>query len=116
MKSHVTIGADILKDGDTDLMKLAYEIVLTHHEKWDGSGYPNALSGIHIPQSGRIVAVADVFDALTSSRPYKKAWPIDEAVKLIQDGAGSHFDPEVVIHFMKCLPEILAVCEKYVDM
>lgn len=115
MKSHVTIGADILDDGDSDLMKLAREVALTHHEKWNGTGYPNALSGVDIPQSGRIVAVADVFDALTSIRPYKKAWAVEDAVKWIQESAGTHFDPNVVTHFMKCLPEILAVREKYID-
>lgn len=116
MKSHVTIGADILRDGDSDLMQLACEIALTHHEKWDGTGYPNALSGSQIPQSGRIVAVADVFDALTSSRPYKKAWLVEDAIKSIQESAGTHFDPDVVTHFMKCLPEILATRDKYMDI
>jgi putative two-component system response regulator len=113
MKAHTTIGAHILEDGDSDLLTLAREIALSHHEKWDGSGYPNGLAGTAIPQSGRIVAVADVFDALTSARPYKKAWAVDDAVAFIQENAGQHFDPEVTMHFLKCLPEILTVRESY---
>ncbi|MFW9594311.1 MAG: HD domain-containing phosphohydrolase [Macromonas sp.] len=109
MKRHAQMGADILSDGDSDLMQLARNIALTHHEKWDGSGYPNGLAGTDIPQAGRIVAVADVFDALTSSRPYKKAWPVEDAVRFMQEQAGCHFDPEIVSHFMVLLPEIVAI-------
>lgn len=112
MKAHATIGGDILADDDSDLLTLARTIALSHHEKWDGSGYPAGLAGEAIPQAGRIVAVADVFDALTSSRPYKRAWPVEEAVAHIQDGAGSHFDPAVVAAFMDCLPEILAIRDR----
>lgn len=111
MKTHTIIGAHILEDGDSDLLRMAREIALSHHEKWDGSGYPHGLAHGAIPQSGRIVAVADVFDALTSSRPYKKAWSVDDAIAFIQSNDGQHFDPEVVAHFMKCLPEIIAVRE-----
>ncbi|MDI1360856.1 HD domain-containing phosphohydrolase [Methylotenera sp.] len=116
MKTHVNIGAEILKDGNSDLLILASEIALSHHEKWDGSGYPNGLAGASIPQSGRIVAVADVFDALTSPRPYKKAWSIDASVNYIKENAGVHFDPEVVEHFKKCLPEILKIRDKYLEV
>ena len=116
MKTHTTIGAHILEDGDSDLLHLAREIALSHHEKWDGSGYPHGLAEEAIPQSGRIVAVADVFDALTSSRPYKKAWAVDDAVAFIQDNAGQHFDPEVAMHFLKCLPEILAIHDHYIEL
>ncbi|MBY0454392.1 MAG: HD domain-containing protein [Burkholderiaceae bacterium] len=107
MQRHPLIGAEILEDGDSDLLHMARLIALSHHEKWDGSGYPYGLAGPQIPQASRIVAVADVFDALTSTRPYKKAWPIEDAVALLQDQSGSHFDPEVVEHFMRLLPEIL---------
>jgi putative two-component system response regulator len=115
MKTHTTIGAHILEDGDSDLLCLAREIALSHHEKWDGSGYPQGLAKEAIPQSGRIVAVADVFDALTSTRPYKKAWAVDDAVAFIKENAGHHFDPEVTMHFLKCLPEIITVRENYTE-
>lgn len=109
MKRHAQMGADILSDGDSVLMQLARDIALTHHEKWDGSGYPNGLAGTDIPQAGRIVAAADVFDALTSSRPYKKAWPVEDAVRLLQEQSGRHFDPEIISHFLALLPEIVAI-------
>ena len=115
MKTHASIGFDILNDGNSDLLQLASEIALSHHEKWNGTGYPNELSGDQIPQSGRIVAVADVFDALTSPRPYKKAWSIEDAVTYISDGAGSHFDPEVVEQFKKCLPGLLRIQKQYIE-
>jgi putative two-component system response regulator len=113
MKTHVCIGADILDDDDSALLRLARVIALSHHEKWDGSGYPGALAGAAIAQAGRIVAVADVFDALTSVRPYKRAWPVVDAIAFIKEQAGRHFDPEVVRHFELCLPEILAIRERY---
>jgi putative two-component system response regulator len=115
MKTHSTIGADILDEGDSDLLRLASIIALSHHERWDGSGYPHGRAGEAIPQAGRIVAVADVFDALTSSRPYKKAWLVEEAVAFIHDNTGTHFDPEVVAHFHQCQPEILAIRGRYME-
>jgi putative two-component system response regulator len=115
MKTHARVGADILDYGNSDLLLLAREIALNHHEKWDGTGYPNGLVGEAIPQSGRIVAVADVFDALTSPRPYKKAWPVEEAVTFIKDNAGTHFDPEVADKFQKCLPEFVAIRDRYLE-
>lgn len=115
MKTHASIGADILDDDNSDLLRLAREIALNHHEKWDGSGYPNGLSQANIPQSARIVAVADVFDALTSSRPYKKAWTVEDAVAFILDNGGMHFDPEVAAHFENCLPAVLAIRENYME-
>lgn len=115
MKSHVRIGADLLSDDDSELLKLAREIALAHHEKWDGSGYPNGLAGTDIPQAGRIVAVADVFDALTSCRPYKAAWPVADAVAYLRDNVGEHFDPEVVEHFLRLLPEVLGIREQYAE-
>lgn len=116
MKTHVSIGAEILKDGNSDLLNLASEIALNHHEKWDGTGYPNGLAGTAIPQSGRIVAVADVFDALTSPRPYKKAWSINASVNYICENTGVHFDPEVVEQFKKCLPEILKIRDNHLEV
>ncbi len=115
MKTHATIGAALLDGDESDLLRLAREIALTHHEKWDGSGYPNGLHGQSIPLAGRIVALADVFDALTSIRPYKKAWPIDEAVQYLRDQAGRHFDPALVAHFLDCLPEILEICQRFAE-
>lgn len=113
MKTHVNIGAEILGDADSDLLRLAANIALAHHEKWDGSGYPNGLAGKAIPLSARIVALADVFDALTTERPYKQAWPVDKAVAFIQEQAGQHFDPEVVEHFLRQLPALLEIREQY---
>ena len=109
MKSHAAIGAELLDGDDSALLQLAREIALSHHEKWDGSGYPNGLAGAAIPQSGRIAAVADVFDALTSSRPYKKAWTVEAATDFIRDNAGSHFDPAAVACFLDNLPEVLTI-------
>lgn len=113
MQTHTTIGADILKGHHSELMQMAGEIAMTHHEKWDGSGYPNGLKGEAIPLVGRVVAIADVFDALTTARPYKKAWPEDEAINYIQENSGSHFDPSLVTLFMKKLPAILEIRSLY---
>jgi putative two-component system response regulator len=107
MKKHVEFGVDIAGSQESDLLKLAREIVLTHHERWDGSGYPEGLVAEQIPISGRIAAIADVFDALTDTRPYKKAWPIKDAVAFIKDSKGSLFDPSLVDAFEKALPDIL---------
>jgi putative two-component system response regulator len=109
METHTTIGADILAGSNNKLLETARIIALTHHEKWDGSGYPGRLAGETIPLEGRIVAIVDVFDALTSERPYKKAWPVDEAVAEIRTQSGKHFDPELVEHFLAILPEVLAI-------
>lgn len=100
MKTHVKIGASLLAGSTSRLMILAEQIALTHHEKWDGSGYLLGLNGDDIPLPGRIVAVADVFDALTHDRPYKQAWPTDQAIKEISKLSGSHFDPKVVDAFL----------------
>jgi hypothetical protein len=90
-------------------------IALTHHEKWDGSGYPQQLKGEAIPLEGRIVAIADVFDALVSVRPYKRAIPIDEALNYMTDQAGKHFDPTLIEAFKRALPEILRIKDIYAD-
>ena len=115
MKAHTTIGARILDGANSEPLLLAREIALSHHEKWDGSGYPHGLSGNDIHLGGRIVALADVFDALTSERPYKKAWTVDAAIDLIRENKGRHFDPELVDIFEKLLPEIIAIRESMLD-
>lgn len=99
MKTHCSIGADLLSSEDVPLLDLAAEIALSHHERWDGDGYPGGLSGEDIPLSGRIVAVADTFDALTHTRPYKRAWTVEAAAELLERDAGAHFDPDVVEAF-----------------
>lgn len=115
MQQHPVIGADILGDHGSSLLQMARAIALHHHEKWDGTGYPAGLAGTAIPLEARIVAIADVFDAVTSERPYKRAWAIGDAVKLIQDGAGTHFDPDLVPIFEAVLPEILQIRDRYAD-
>ena len=112
MKSHTTFGAKILKGSSSLLLQVAEIIALCHHERWDGTGYPRGLSGVRIPEYARIVAVADVFDALSSDRPYKKAWPEAEAIAEIVKSGGTHFDPDMVVCFQRALPEILAAKEK----
>lgn len=108
MKQHTTIGAEILKDASADFIIMAAAIALNHHEKWDGSGYPQGLKGTDIPLAGRIVALADVFDALTSERPYKDPFPLKKAFAIIKEGRGSHFDPELVNAFLAIEDEIKA--------
>lgn len=115
MKAHVTIGAELLSNADSDLLQMAREIALGHHEKWDGSGYPAGLKGEGIPIAARIVAVADVFDALMSKRPYKEAWREEDAIAYIQGQAGKHFDPKVVECFMELLPEIRAIGQAHAE-
>ncbi len=101
MQQHTTMGAALLSGGNSELVQLAEQIAHTHHERWDGSGYPRGLAGEQIPLEGRILAVADVFDALTHDRPYKKAWPVAEAVSEIQRQSGRQFDPRVVEGFLR---------------
>lgn len=115
MKRHTQYGAEIIGDEDNDLLRMAAEIAITHHEKWDGSGYPRGLQGEDIPINGRIVAIADVFDALTSERPYKKAWSIEDAISYIKDNSGRHFDPDLVPIFERMLPLMLEIKSKYGD-
>lgn len=106
MKTHARIGYDILSTSDAPVFRLAAEVALRHHEKWDGSGYPDGLSGTAIPMSARLVAIADVFDALSMRRPYKDAWPVERVVEALQQGAGTHFDPELLARFLEILPRI----------
>lgn len=115
MKQHVTIGVDILSGFQSPMVEMARIIAATHHEKWDGSGYPNGLKGEDIPLEGRIVALCDVFDALTSVRPYKTAWSIEDAVAHLEKGAGNHFDPALVEVFKQVLPDILRIRDEYAD-
>jgi putative two-component system response regulator len=115
MQSHATIGADIIGKHTGGMLAMAHDVALTHHEKWDGSGYPNGLSGREIPLVGRIVAIADVFDALTSARPYKAEWPVEKAVDYLQQQRGQHFDPELVDLFLSRLPEVLEVKQRWAE-
>ena len=109
MREHVTIGARILESGTSELIKTAELIAQSHHERWDGAGYPDRLSGTDIPVEARVVAIADVFDALCSERPYKKAWPIQQAYDEIVSCSGTHFDPACVAAFCAKWPEIEAI-------
>jgi putative two-component system response regulator len=112
MRTHTTIGAELLSGHDSALMRTAAQIALTHHERWDGSGYPHGLKGEEIPLEGRIVSLCDVFDALISKRPYKEKWSVDEAVKEVEAGAGADFEPALVACFSEALPEICGIIEQ----
>jgi putative two-component system response regulator len=109
MKTHTTLGADLLAGHDSVLMKAAAVIAITHHERWDGEGYPKRLRGEDIPLEGRIVALCDVFDALISERPYKKSWPLAEAIREIDSLGGKSFDPELVDALHEALPNMREV-------
>lgn len=113
MKQHTTIGGKILSGSDSSILKTAEAIALTHHEKWDGSGYPNNLKGLEIPLAGRITAIADVFDALTSKRPYKDAFSIEKAFSIMKKEQGSHFDPDLLDAFFAVKEDIISIRNKY---
>lgn len=115
MQRHVLMGAEILGEHDSQLLQMARRIALCHHEKYDGSGYPHQIAGDDIPVEARIVAIADVFDALTSVRPYKKAWSVEEALALLQREKGKHFDPQLVDLFVGQLPALLVIKERYAE-
>lgn len=115
MKKHPEIGAEILGESDSDLIELAKTVAMTHHEKWDGTGYPRQLKGEEIPIEGRIVALADVFDALTSVRPYKEAWPIEQAVEFITSQRNKHFDSQLVDLFIQQLDKIIEIKNHWRD-
>jgi putative two-component system response regulator len=115
MKQHTTMGAQILQGSDAEFIQMAEVVALTHHEKWDGTGYPQGLKGLGIPLPGRIVAIADVFDALTSERPYKERLSVEESFDIIEVGRGSHFDPEVVDAFFTVIDEVLSTRDEYKD-
>ncbi len=113
MRSHTTMGYEILKDADNELINFAGSIALYHHEKFDGTGYPGKIKGKDIPIEGRIVALADVFDALSSKRPYKEPWPLEKILDVIKKDSGTHFDPEVSEAFFSNIEKILAVRDSY---
>src|SRR3989338_7349907 len=115
MKRHPEIGAGIIGEHDAEVMKMARKIALGHHEKWNGQGYPHGLSGADIPDVARIVAIADVFDALTCVRPYKQAWPVGKALELIEKEAGQHFDPELARLFLGMEAEVRRIAVEYSD-
>ena len=109
IKTHTTMGAKILANPRAELLKIAEQIAISHHEKWNGKGYPQGLSRDEIPLFGRIVGLADVFDALTSKRPYKDPFPVEVAIDIIKKERGQHFDPDVVDVFLENIDEILKI-------
>jgi cyclic di-GMP phosphodiesterase len=115
MKTHTTIGAEILSGDDSELLSMARIIALCHHEKWNGSGYPRGLAGEDIPLVGRVVAMADVFDALTSVRPYKEAWTVEATLEYIDNNRGKHFEPLLVDLFLAKLKDILAIKDQFAE-
>ncbi|MBF0604766.1 MAG: two-component system response regulator [Nitrospirae bacterium] len=115
MRRHPEIGGGIIGWHDTPLLQSARTVALTHHEKWDGTGYPNRLRGEEIPRVGRIVAIADVFDALTSNRPYKQAWSVERTVELLKTEAGKHFDPILIPVFINLMESILEIRNKWAE-
>lgn len=115
MKGHTRLGHELLKDSGSETLRAGAQIAISHHEKYDGSGYPRGLKGHDIPIFGRIVAVADVFDALTSERPYKKAWSLDEARHFLEEGRGKHFDPLCVEALLATWDVVLDIRERFQD-
>lgn len=115
MRQHAAIGAAIIGEHDSGILQLARSIALTHHEKWDGTGYPAGLRGLEIPLAARIVAIADVFDALTSERPYKHAWSVDDAMAHLQAQSGRHFDPDLVPVFLTLRTELETIRARWRD-
>jgi putative two-component system response regulator len=115
MQSHATIGGDIIGRHDSGMLAMAHDLAVTHHEKWDGSGYPLGLAGEQIPLVGRIVAIADVFDALTSARPYKQAWPVEKAVGYLEEQRGKHFEPRLVDVFLRQMPALLEIKQRWAE-
>lgn len=116
MKTHTTIGANILGMSSSNYMNTAAIIAISHHEKWDGSGYPSGLVGENIPVEGRICAVTDVFDALTNERPYKKAFSVEKSIEIMKEGRKTHFDPHILDVFLDNLDDILEIKENYAEM
>ncbi|ABE56996.1 response regulator receiver modulated metal dependent phosphohydrolase [Shewanella denitrificans OS217] len=116
MKTHPLIGAEIIGECDSSLLSLAKEVALNHHEKWDGTGYPHGLKGEQIPIAARIVALADVFDALTTKRPYKEAWPLDKTLEYLKEQSGHHFEPKLVSLFIQELDKILVIMARWPEL
>jgi hypothetical protein len=115
MQSHTTIGKKLLENSPSETIRLSENVAYTHHEKYDGTGYPQGLKGEEIPLEGRITAIADVYDALVSERPYKKAWENEKAFAFLEEQAGLHFDPTLVAHFIEIKEEIIAFQERHQD-
>ena len=115
MKTHAKLGFDLLSGSESRILQAAATIAISHHEKFDGTGYPHGTAGEDIPLFGRIVAVADVFDALTSERPYKKAWTIERSMAYLREVMGGHLDPRCVDAFLACWDDILIIHQKYQD-
>ena len=115
MQSHTQMGEDIIGEDDSELLQMAKTVAISHHEHWDGSGYPNGLAGEDIPMAGRIVAIADVFDALTSVRPYKASWTVEDALAYLQENSGKQFDPKLVSLFVENSDKIMTIREQYFD-
>jgi putative two-component system response regulator len=116
LRSHTELGSKLLQETDSPILALAATISLSHHEKWDGSGYPLGMAGEDIPIEGRITAVADVFDALSSKRPYKPPFPLDKCFQILEDGRAKHFDPVVLDAFFRCRQEIVRTQLQYADV
>jgi putative two-component system response regulator len=112
MKSHAAVGAELLAGSRSPVVQLGEVIALTHHERWDGKGYPRGLKGEEIPFSARVVAICDVFDALISDRPYKSAWTMQEALEEIRRESGGHFEPRLVDTFERIFPQLVAIVEQ----
>lgn len=112
---HPEMGAKIIGECHSNLMRTAKEIALSHHEKWNGTGYPNKLSGEDIPLSGRIVAIADVFDVLTTKQAHKPAWPLNDSIRFIEQNSGIHFDPKVVDALKLSIDRITEILERFAD-
>jgi putative two-component system response regulator len=115
MKGHARMGYELLKDSASEILRAGALIAISHHEKYDGSGYPRGLKGSDIPLFGRIVAVADVFDALTSERPYKKAWSLEDARRFLEEGRGKHFDPLCVEALLAEWEVVLDIRQRFAD-
>ena len=113
MRTHTTLGGALLDGADDELLRMARDIALGHHEKWDGTGYPCGLAGEAIPEAARIVAIADVFDALTSERPYKRPWTVADALQHMSVQAGQHFDPRLFKLFLSLVPQVMQIRERY---
>ncbi len=115
MRTHTSIGGEIIPDHMADVIVMARRVALTHHERWDGTGYPTGLKGEEIPLEGRIAAICDVYDALVSARPYKKPWTTEQAVDHLRANSGSHFDPHLVETFLTILPEVDAIQKRFAE-
>ncbi len=115
LRDHAEIGGRLLEEAESPILAMAAVVALSHHERWDGGGYPRGLAGEAIPLEGRITSVADVFDALSSKRPYKEAFPLDESFRIVADGRGTQFDPSVVDAFVRRREAVLEIAAKYAD-